>query len=107
MTGDWISVVVILGLIVIGVTLIHLVNGQHRNRIAVYSFGRNLWSPGLRAKREQGGAHPVGGRPHRRLLPGSSGTPGTARTRRHARRANAEAGTEPRSPGPGGPGERP
>ncbi|RYJ21944.1 hypothetical protein CU044_6094 [Streptomyces sp. L-9-10] len=43
--NNWISVVVILGLIVVGVMVIHLVNGQHRNRIATYSFGRSLWQP--------------------------------------------------------------
>ncbi|MFD7118006.1 hypothetical protein ACFWAA_13275 [Streptomyces sp. NPDC059922] len=43
--NNWISVVVILGLIVVGVLVIHLVNGQHRNRIATYSFGRSLWEP--------------------------------------------------------------
>lgn len=43
--NNWISVVVILGLIVVGVMVIHLVNGQHRNRIATYSFGRSLWEP--------------------------------------------------------------
>ncbi|MFJ9030791.1 hypothetical protein ACIRQP_20120 [Streptomyces sp. NPDC102274] len=43
--SNWISVVVILGLIVVGVMVINLINGQHRNRIATYSFGRSLWQP--------------------------------------------------------------
>ncbi|WP_326611289.1 hypothetical protein OIE62_22020 [Streptomyces scopuliridis] len=47
--SNWISVVVILGLIVVGVMVIHLVNGQRRNRIAGYSFGRSLWEPPNRA----------------------------------------------------------
>ncbi|MFE7567066.1 hypothetical protein ACFU76_08885 [Streptomyces sp. NPDC057539] len=49
--SNWVSVVVILGLIVVGVMVIHLVNGQHRNRIATYSFGRSLWEPQNRATR--------------------------------------------------------
>ncbi|MEV4973645.1 hypothetical protein [Streptomyces scopuliridis] len=51
--SNWISVVVILGLIVVGVMVIHLVNGQHRNRIASYSFGRSLWEPPNRATRTE------------------------------------------------------
>lgn len=37
--SNWISVVVILGLIVVGVIVISLMNGQHRNRVVTYGFG--------------------------------------------------------------------
>ncbi len=59
--SNWISVVVILGLIVVGVMVIHLVNGQHRNRIAGYSFGRSLWEPPNATRTESSGpAEPSG-----------------------------------------------
>ncbi|MFE2493987.1 hypothetical protein [Streptomyces scopuliridis] len=51
--SNWISVVVILGLIVVGVMVIDLVNGRHRNRVAGYSFGRSLWEPPNRATRTE------------------------------------------------------
>ncbi|MGW6744064.1 hypothetical protein ACWGDX_25610 [Streptomyces sp. NPDC055025] len=47
--SNWISVVVILGLIAVGFAVIHLLNGQHRERIATYGFGRSLWNPQKRA----------------------------------------------------------
>ncbi|MFF1416223.1 hypothetical protein [Streptomyces sp. NPDC058280] len=49
--GGWISVVVILGMIAVGVLLIHLVNGQHRRRMATYTFGKTLWDPRNRVVR--------------------------------------------------------
>ncbi|MDX3850329.1 hypothetical protein [Streptomyces sp. AK02-01A] len=61
MTG-WISVVVILGMIAVGVILIHVINGQHRRRMATYTYGRALWDP--RNRLAPGGGYQDTGEPH-------------------------------------------
>ncbi|RDG34815.1 hypothetical protein [Streptomyces corynorhini] len=50
MNNWWVSVVVILALIAVGVLLIHLVNAHHRQDIAAYPYSRNPWAPGKRSR---------------------------------------------------------
>ncbi|WP_329066464.1 hypothetical protein [Streptomyces sp. NBC_01429] len=51
MNNWWVSVVVILALIAVGVLLIHLVNAHHRQDMASYPYSRSLWAPGRRSRR--------------------------------------------------------
>ncbi|MGW4238666.1 hypothetical protein ACWEJP_17845 [Streptomyces sp. NPDC004749] len=43
--NNLLSVVVILGLIVIGATVIQLINGHRRDGIATQCYGRTAWNP--------------------------------------------------------------
>lgn len=85
--SNWISVVVILGLIAVGFAVIHLLNGQHRERIATYSFGRSLWNPQKRAAppAEEPPAPPPAATPPSAAAPAPAPAPGPERSERPER----------------------
>jgi hypothetical protein len=79
-----VTVAVILGMIALGVLLIHLLNSQHSERIAAYHYGRSgtpVPGPAPQKARSRAGASVTGGRRDHR-----DGGRGRLRPRRRARK---------------------
>jgi hypothetical protein len=82
----FVTVAVILGMIVLGVFLIHQLNSQHDDRIAAFHYGRSgLPVAGTAPRKGRGGAGTIGaGRRHDHHGPGGRGRFSWRRPRKQA-----------------------
>lgn len=76
-----ITISVIIAMIIAGVLLIHLLNGQHDERIAAFHYGDALPGIGRRSRKTR----------HRKNMPGRPPSP---QTRSSPLKANTEKGRE-------------
>lgn len=74
---NFLTVVVILAMIAVGVVLINRLNGQHGERIAMFHFSR--FQPGARRRSDHAAGAPD---PRPEEIPGPAAAPGTRRDHR-------------------------